>query len=354
VARAAAAAVVLALTASTGAGATESALAGTTCDRYATLEVADGYLVGNNAWNSTAAQCVTTTTGTAWTVSASLQDQQPYSGPGSYPSIYAGCAWHACTPSGGGLPVKVGDLASARSSWSTSGPISGSYDTTYDLWFGATPSPSTVLSGAELMVWLNYHCPLPKFNATVTIGGAVYDVSVAKRTDFGHTWNRIAYVRRSPVTSVSNFDLRAFVADSVARGQISPSWFLSSAFAGFEIWQGGIGLRSDAFSFSAAGAPGAGPQLPPGVPDPPPSPDPGPVPGLPTPPAVPVPTTGAGTTTGGTGSSTTSPSGTSTTTTPKPKARRPYCRVKRLRDGRRRRVCWHERTLSVAVHRRRS
>jgi hypothetical protein len=46
-------------------------------------------------------------------------------------------------------------------------------------------------------------------------------------------------------------DIKAFTRDAVRRGAITPSWYLIGVEAGFEIWQGGRGLTTHAFSFDA-------------------------------------------------------------------------------------------------------
>ena len=67
-------------------------------------------------------------------------------------------------------------------------------------------------------------------------------------------WNYVAYQRRDRTRSVMDLDLKPFVDDSVRRGITNSSWYLIAAEAGFEIWRGGEGLRTNSFSFRASAA----------------------------------------------------------------------------------------------------
>src|SRR6266850_1382945 len=93
----------------------------------------NAYIYQQNEWNSTLQQCasINTTTGDFTITSANFN----LSGgaPATYPSIYKGCHWGACT-SNSGLPIQVSQIATATSSWSTVQPASGAYDVAYDLW----------------------------------------------------------------------------------------------------------------------------------------------------------------------------------------------------------------------------
>jgi cellulose 1,4-beta-cellobiosidase len=222
------------------------------CDRYATASVDGGhYIVQNNEWNSDSPQCVSTTGGTGWTVTTADQNAGTDGPPASYPSIFRGCHWGRCTAQSS-LPIRVGDLRSASSSWSAGQPAAGVYDTSYDLWFNTTPATSGQPDGAELMIWLNSRGgvrPAGSMVATTTIDGAAWQVWTTRMSG----WNSIAYVRVDPTSTASDLDITAFTQDAVQRGSIDPSWYLIGGEAGFEIWQGGQGLTTHSFSFDASG-----------------------------------------------------------------------------------------------------
>jgi len=44
-----------------------------------------------------------------------------------------------------------------------------------------------------------------------------------------------------------SFNLKDFIQHAVTSGQLQASWYLTNVFAGFEIWNGGVGLKSDNF-----------------------------------------------------------------------------------------------------------
>ena len=49
-----------------------------------------------------------------------------------------------------------------------------------------------------------------------------------------------SYVAQQNLNSLS-FDLNLFIKDAVSRGYIQATWGLTNVFAGFEIWNGGVG-----------------------------------------------------------------------------------------------------------------
>ena len=229
------------------------------CTQWGTTSLQGGqYLYQQNEWNSTATQCaaVDPTTG-AWTITQANFGQGTGGAPATYPSSYKGCHWGVCT-TGSGLPIQVGSLASATSSWSTTQPSSGAYDVAYDIWFNSTPTTSGQPDGTELMIWLNSRGGVQPFGSktgTAGLDGMTWNVWTGQQT----SWKIISYVLQGGGTSVSNLDVKALIDDAVARGSLNPAHYLIDAEAGFEIWQGGQGLATTSFSFSvtARGAAGA-------------------------------------------------------------------------------------------------
>ena len=70
----------------------------------------------------------------------------------------------------------------------------------------------------------------------MSIDGATYQVWFEP----GST-NYIAYLKTKPTISLSP-DIKTFIHDAVGRGYIQPAWYLIGVEAGFEIWNGGVGL----------------------------------------------------------------------------------------------------------------
>jgi cellulose 1,4-beta-cellobiosidase len=228
----------------------------TNCQPQGSLSLAGGeYTLQNNEWNSSAPQCVTATTGTAWTVSTANFNLSG-GAPATYPSIYKGCHWGACT-TGSNLPIQVSKLASATSSWSTTQPATGAYDVAYDLWTNSAPTTGGQPDGSEIMIWLNSRgavAPFGSKTATATIGGLNWDVFTGRQT----SWNIVSYVLQGGGTAFNGLDVKSLIDDSVQRGTTGQNAYLIDAEAGFEIWQGGQGLGTNSFSFNAAQGTGTG------------------------------------------------------------------------------------------------
>ncbi len=227
-----------------------SADTSSTCDQWGTIPLQNGeYTLQANEWNSTSTQCVTATGGTAWSVSTADFDLTTAGPPATYPSIYKGCHWGACT-TGSGLPIQVSALSSATTSWSTTQPASGAYDVAYDIWTNSTPTTTGQPDGSEIMIWLNSRGGVQPFGSktgTSTAAGHSWDVWTGQQS----SWKIISYVLQGGGTSFSNLDVKALLADAASRGSVNPSDYLIDAEAGFEIWQGGQGLATNSFSFSA-------------------------------------------------------------------------------------------------------
>jgi hypothetical protein len=211
------------------------------------------YVVQNDEWNSTAAECITTDGHAQFTVASSAISKPASGDPGGYPSIYSGCSAGVCT-AGNKLPIRVGRLKPGMitSSWVTSQPPGGAYDVAYDIWFNRTPVTSGAPDGGELMIWLAHRggsqiAPAGAPVAHAGIGGYAFTIWV---------WSgqagqrRIAYVMDHSVRSVRDFDVSAVAADAARRGYLSAASFLLNIQAGFEIWTGGRGLSTDSFALS--------------------------------------------------------------------------------------------------------
>lgn len=165
----------------------------------------------------------------------------------SYPSIYRGNHWGSATTDSG-MPMQVSGL-SVETSWNISTISSGVWNAAYDVWFHQTSDyTGGAPNGAELMIWISYTAENweEKKVGTVSLAGTTWDVYYWAMT----SWNYIAYLRTSNTTYAS-FNLNTFVTDAVSRGYIQNSWYLVSVQAGFEIWQGGVGLTSNSFSVTA-------------------------------------------------------------------------------------------------------
>lgn len=223
-----------------------------TCEPFGTVAIDGGAIYQQNEWNSSATQCASVDPSTgAWSLTRADFDLPTNGPPATYPSVFLGCHWGTCSgdPS---FPVRVSDISSATSSWRTTQVSSGAYDVAYDIWTNTAPSTSGQPDGSEIMIWLNSGGgvrPAGSNVDTVRLSGATWEVWTTRMGG----WNYVAYRRTLGVTSVSDLDVKAFLDDSVARGSTDPSWYLLDGEAGFEIWQGGLGLGSTSFSFDVSG-----------------------------------------------------------------------------------------------------
>jgi hypothetical protein len=221
------------------------------CDQFASAPVAGGkYIVQNNRWGASTAQCIDVR-GNGFAITQAEHRNATNGPPASYPSIFAGCHYTLCTTDSG-LPLKVSDFGDPRATYKITTPNSGEWNASFDLWFDPTKRTDGQNTGAELMIWANHRGapqPIGTPVATKTINGATWDVWVG---NIG--WNVVSYVRQQPTNDMSNFSVKAFVDDAVARGQIDRSWYMTSVQAGFEPWVGGAGLAVTDFAFAAGGS----------------------------------------------------------------------------------------------------
>ena len=243
----------------TGGTARAAGSATTMCRPYQATRVADGtYTIQDDEWGSKAAQCVSTTGGAEFTVTKSELANPANGNPGSYPSIYAGCNWGACTRGGlAARPQQLGNLSpgAVTTTLTTTDPPGGAYDVSYDIWMNRTPATPGAPDGAEMMVWLNHHGGVQpagdKVASGVKVGGYAYDVWYSQNAGNGPC---VTYEMTSAHTDVTNLDLLPLFEDGGERGYLSPSWYLIAVEAGFEIWQGGAGLAVKHFSVALGNA----------------------------------------------------------------------------------------------------
>jgi hypothetical protein len=223
----------------------------TDCTRWGTTPISGGtYIYQQNEWNSTSQQCASIDDSTgAFTLTSANMSVPTNGAPATYPSIFKGCHWGECTVNSG-MPIRVSDLAGATTSWSTTQVASGAYDVAYDLWFHSSPTTTGQPDGTEVMIWMNSRGGVQPFGsrvASANIAGKQWDVWIGQQTG----WKIISYVLVPGATSFTNLDTKALIDDAVSRGSINPAHYLIDVEAGFEIWQGGQGLASNSFSFTA-------------------------------------------------------------------------------------------------------
>ncbi|TDC28343.1 glycosyl hydrolase family 5, partial [Micromonospora sp. KC213] len=225
------------------------------CEQYGSTVIQNRYVVQNNRWGTTAQQCINVT-GTGFEITTQQGSAPTNGAPVSYPSVFVGCHYTNCSP-GTNLPMQVDRISTATSSINYRYVSGATYNASYDIWLDPSPKRDGV-NQMEIMIWLNRQGSIQPIGSPV--GNATID---------GRTWqvwrgsngsnNVISYLSPSTISS-ANLNLLAFIRDTRDRGAITNSWYLTSIQAGFEPWQGGVGLAVNSFSASVNGG---GPITPP-------------------------------------------------------------------------------------------
>jgi cellulose 1,4-beta-cellobiosidase len=206
------------------------------------------YVVQNNVWGGSSQQTVTYD-GTTFEVTQQTGSNSTSAGPVSYPSAFIGSN-NSRNTAGANLPKQVSALGTIDTGFShNAGSVGGTYNAAYDVWFstgsgGDAGSPS----GGYLMVWLydpDDAQPIgTRVDTNVSIDGASGSWDIWLGQNGGKPC--ISYVRTEATTSLK-FDLNQFIQHAVGRGDVQSSWYLTNVFAGFEIWSGGVALKTNAF-----------------------------------------------------------------------------------------------------------
>ncbi|MCZ7420649.1 MULTISPECIES: cellulose binding domain-containing protein [unclassified Micromonospora] len=218
------------------------------CEQYGSTVIQNRYVVQNNRWGTTAQQCINVTNNGFEIITQN--GSSPTNGaPTAYPSVFLGCHYTNCSP-GTNLPIQVSQISSATSSINYRYVSNGIYNASYDIWLDPSPKRDGV-NQMEIMIWFNRQGPIQPIGSPVgnaNIDGRSWEVW---RGSNGSN-NVISYVAPSAISS-ANLNLLAFINDTRNRGAITNSWYLTSIQAGFEPWQGGVGLAVTNFSAAVNG-----------------------------------------------------------------------------------------------------
>ncbi|MFJ5520291.1 glycoside hydrolase [Streptomyces griseoluteus] len=230
---------VTALTTATGSAHADAQV----CDQFGSVTTPGGYVVQNNAWGTSAPQCVTQA-GDGFRLTRADGSVPTNGAPKSYPSIFAGCHYTNCSP-GTNLPKRIGDIGRVPTRIAYQYVGGAVYDAAYDIWLDPTPRRDGV-NKTEIMIWLNRTGPVQPIGSTtgtVSLAGQTWDVW---RGSNGQN-DVISYVAHSSLTGL-DFDIKHFIDHTVSRGVATPDWYLTSVQAGFEPWENGAGLAVTNFS----------------------------------------------------------------------------------------------------------
>src|SRR4029079_886530 len=105
--------------------------------------------------------------------------------PATYPSIYKGCHWGACTPAAtSGMPVQVSAIGTANTSVNFNPSGSGASDAPSEIWSNTTPTTAGQPTGTEIMIWVSHGGFPQPFGSRVAQGvnlnGASWDVWIGR------------------------------------------------------------------------------------------------------------------------------------------------------------------------------
>ncbi|MEH1165440.1 cellulose binding domain-containing protein [Micromonospora sp. CPCC 205539] len=218
------------------------------CEPFGSTVIQSRYVVQNNRWGTSAQQCINVT-GTGFEITTQNGSNPTNGAPTAYPSVFLGCHYTNCSP-GTNLPIQVSQISSATSSIAYRYVSGATYNASYDIWLDPTPKRDGV-NQMEIMIWLNRQGSIQPIGSpvgTATLAGRTWEVW---RGNNGGN-NVISYVAPSPISSL-NFSVLDFINDVRNRGAITNSWYLTSIQAGFEPWQGGVGLAVTSFSAAVNG-----------------------------------------------------------------------------------------------------
>ncbi|MEZ5131296.1 MAG: hypothetical protein R2763_06140 [Mycobacterium sp.] len=227
-------------------------------DNFGTTTIQNKYVVMNNNYNGGSQTITVTPNGFAITARSG---SAPIDGaPLAYPAVYLGCHYGNCSPSST-LPLPIGEIISATSSISYTYPADAGavYDASYDIWMDPTPK-TTGVNQQELMIWFTEQGGVqpisysydPQGNAipiaTIAIDGVSWNVY---RGNNGAN-NVVSYVAVDPIATLTDFELLDFIDDVMIRTAdfqepVTDAWYLTSVQAGFEPWNGGVGLTVNSF-----------------------------------------------------------------------------------------------------------
>jgi hypothetical protein len=225
----------------------------------------EDYIIQNNNWgNPAGSDCILSFLNNSFTVTTCTGSGA--SAPAAFPSIYQGNNGNTAngvlsTKSTDEMPIQINQIGSIPTSFRYSGG-SGSYNATYDIWFANSPPTGEYKDGIDgfAMVWLRDpgdKQPIGTQQGSVMIGGQSWNVWVGPRGDGPEGYNDAPVVSFVNPTQDDNSRAQSFVnknllefinAATMSNRGLTPTMYLTDIFAGFEIWNGGAGLKVDEFT----------------------------------------------------------------------------------------------------------
>lgn len=162
----------------------------------------------------------------------------------AYPNIYTGCSYNTCAHNSG-LPARLFAMKQPWVSYYAQLKHAGKYDANIDMWLSRREQKTGIVTGAEVMIWMNARgLGLP--SANLTVDGMRWHLvfwTTRSLTNPNITWPLII-IRSVPGRShVRRLALLPFFRVLDRMHLIQHGDWLDSVHAGFEIWNGGKGMR---------------------------------------------------------------------------------------------------------------
>jgi hypothetical protein len=219
-------------------------------------QVAGGYVLQANEYNSNAPFSITSSGNPDFAVTASQVDASPQVA--AYPSIFMGNHFGDLSPTDP-FPISTQSLLSGSENVNADYQTiqktadGDQWDCSYDIWFNSSTSGDQnngVGTGLEVMVWLNHQGSVQpagsEIATNVTVGGQIYNIWSGTSST-----GAVVTFELSTGTTGLDLNLEPLAAYAISNGYMSTSWDLYDVEAGFELFSGGAGLQATSFSVSA-------------------------------------------------------------------------------------------------------
>lgn len=203
------------------------------------------YLIKNNDYYpSTAPECITHY-GRGPNFLVSKSKARAYGSESeAYPNIFSGCSWNVCSDRSV-MPARLFALHHPWVSWYANLRARGKWDANLDMWLSKVPRASGQVTGAEVMIWMQVRGFGPVGTST-KIDGIRWHLSYWRTRSLTHphmTWPLVIFRAVRARTAVHRLYLLPFFRLLRRLHLIRHYYYLDSVHAGFEIWNGGRGLR---------------------------------------------------------------------------------------------------------------
>lgn len=222
----------------------------TLCRKYQHLATSGAVAIRNDWWSVSRMCIVNKGDGPNFTVTRVGKDYSPgltY----AFPNVFSGWEW-GVRSRGTRLPRRVDRVADPVTSWYTAGSLSRGTvgNRAYDIWFTEGRKTNGQARGTELMIWLDANTGIGP-HQDVRVDGRVWEIATWTAEYNHRSWHYVQF-RLPPghtTLHVRNLALEPFVRLTERYRLLSSHWWWESTQAGFEIWRGGLGLRTTYFSF---------------------------------------------------------------------------------------------------------